>query len=168
MVEVGDLAPDRRVELIEGEIVDMPPIGTRHGAAVDRLARLLHRAVGDRAIVGCQRPIKLGDDSEPQPDLVLLEPREDFYAEEQPTESDVLLIIEVGETTWRQDRHAKMALYASHRIRELWILSPEGQLHVLRRPDGVAYQDVTLASGAGLLSIASLPDVALDLSGLIR
>jgi Uma2 family endonuclease len=79
MAEVGLLAPDARVELIEGVIIEMPPIGNRHAAAVDRLFRLLDRAVGDRAIVRCQGPVQLGDLSEPQPDFALLAPREDFY-----------------------------------------------------------------------------------------
>ena len=96
MAKVGLLAPDARVELIEGEIIDMPPIGSRHAAMVSRLSRLLERAVGERAIVRCQLPVLLGDLSEPQPDLALLMPREDFYEQRHPSAADTLLVIEVS------------------------------------------------------------------------
>ena len=167
MAEVGLLAPDARVELIEGEIIDMPPIGHRHAAAVDRLNRLLNLAVGDRAIVRCQGPIRLGDLSEPQPDFALLAPRADFYAERHPVAADTLLVIEVSETTLRYDRQTKLPLYARHGIPEMWIVDAAGkQLHIFRRPSGVAYDEIVSPPTPGITPIGSLPNVAIDLSSL--
>src|SRR5262245_33111432 len=98
MAEVGLLAPSARVELMEGVIVDMPPIGSSHAAAVRRLNNLLLGAVGNRAIVSCQCPIRLDDFSEPQPDFAVLAPREDFYEHRHPTAAHTLLVIEVSDS----------------------------------------------------------------------
>ncbi len=167
MAEVGLLAPDARVELIEGEIIDMPPIGIRHENAVDRLTRLLVLAVGERAIVRCQGSIQLGDFSQPQPDFALLAPREGDYAQRRATAADTLLVIEVSETTLRYDRQTKLPLYARHGIHELWIVDVRGrQLHVFRNPTGAAYEEVLSLDEPGVIPIASLPDVSVDLSSL--
>src|SRR5688572_15958278 len=107
MAEEGLLAPDARVELIEGEIVDMPPIGSRHAAAVSQLGKILYAAVGDSAIVWCQSSIRLGDLSEPQPDFAVLACREDLYRERHPAAADVLLAIEVSDSTLRYDLQTK-------------------------------------------------------------
>jgi Uma2 family endonuclease len=169
MAEVGLLAPDARVELIEGAIIDMPPIGSRHAAAVRRLTALLLRAVGDRAIVSCQSPIRLGNLSEPQPDIALLAPREDFYEHRHPTAADTLLLIEVSETTLRYDRHTKLPLYARHGVPEFWIFDTEGkQLHTFRNPAGTSYNDLHSMRSPAVVPIASLPGVLVDLSSLPR
>ena len=109
MAEVGLLAPDARVELIEGAIIDMPPIGSRHASFVDRLTELLFVAVAGRAMLRCQGPVQLGDRSEPQPDLALFVRRKDFYEHRHPAAADTLLLVEVSETTLRYDRHTKDA-----------------------------------------------------------
>ena len=167
MAEVGLLAPDARVELIEGEIIDMPPIGIRHAAAVRRLTEWLTSAVGDRAMVSCQLPVRLDARSEPQPDIALLVRREDFYAQRHPTAADTLLIIEVSETTLRYDRQTKLPLYARHGIPEMWIVDAAGkQLHVFRRPSGVGYEEIVSPPTPGITPIGSLPNVAVDLSSL--
>ncbi len=167
MAEVGLLAPDARVELIEGEIIDRPPIGSRHAATVDGLYRILDRAVGERAIVRCQGPIQLGDLSEPQPDFSVLVPREGVYAQRHPTAADILLVVEVSETTLRYDRQTKMALYARHGIPELWIVDVgRKQLQIFRKPAGAAYGDVLSPERPGVMPIASLPGVTVDLSSL--
>ena len=167
MAKVGLLAPDARVELIEGEIIDMPPIGSRHAAMVSRLSRLLERAVGERAIVRCQLPVLLGDLSEPQPDLALLMPREDFYEQQHPSAADTLLVIEGSETTLRYDRQMKMPLYASHGVSELWIVdAARKQVHVFRDPAGTAYRETLTFDQPGLMHISALPGVAVDMSSL--
>ncbi len=167
MAEVGLLAPDARVELIEGEIIDMPPIGSRHAAAVRRLDTLLQRAVGERAVVSCQASLQLGDLTEPQPDFALLAWREDFYEKRNPMASDTLLVIEVSDTPLRHDLHTKMSLYARHRIPELWVVNVEGrQLHVFRNPAGAAYSEAIVSDKPGVMPIASLPGITLDLSPL--
>ena len=97
MAEVGILPPGARVELIEGEIIDMAPIGSGHGGTVSQLNRLLHEAVGDRAYVLPQLVVRLSDISEPQPDLALIKPRADFYKKKHPGPADTFLIIEVSE-----------------------------------------------------------------------
>ena len=122
MAETGILSPDARVELIDGEIVEMSPIGGPHVAAVDRLNRIFTRGVGDDVIVRVQGPIALSNDGEPEPDVVLLRYREDFYADDHPSEEAVLLIVEVADTSESYDRRTKAPLYAQHGIPELWLV----------------------------------------------
>jgi Uma2 family endonuclease len=168
MAEVGLLAPDARVELIEGEIIDMPPIGYRHEAAVDRLAMLLHRAVGDLAIVRCQGSVQLGDFSAPQPDFVLLTRREDFYKQRRATAADTLLAIEVSDTTLRYDMQTKMSLYARYGIREFWVFDVENErFHVFRNPVGSGYAEVRVTDQPEVVALAALPQVSVDLSSLL-
>ena len=168
MAEVGLLAPDARVELIEGEIIDMPPMRSRHAAIVRRLTRLFERAIGDRAIVSCQLPLLLGDFSEPQPDVALLVPREDCYQQRHPSAADTLLLVEVSETTLRYDRQTKLPLYARHGIPEVWIADThDNRLHVFRKPSGAMYSEVLTPDLASAASIESLPGIAVDLSSLL-
>ena len=127
MAEVGLLAPDARVELIEGVIVDVPPMGPSHASAVCQLDKLLHNAVRERAIVWCRLPIRLSAFSEPQPDLALHVGRADFYRQRHPTAEDILLVIEVSDASLRHDLSTKAALYAQHGIRELWVFNGRSQ-----------------------------------------
>ncbi len=169
MAEVGLLARDARVELIEGEIIDMAPIGIAHGSVVDRLARLLMRAVGDQAIVRVQGVVSLSRSSEPQPDLTLLKPRNDFYASRHPTASDTLLIIEVSDTTLRYDREIKVPLYARHGVPEVWIVDlGNGQLHFYRSLAGGQYGGATATDKPGMTTIAALSAVSIDLTELLK
>ena len=143
MGEARVFPEDDRVELIDGEIVDMTPIGSRHAACVDRLNRLLDRRVGDRAIVRVQNPVRLGDLSEPEPDLSLLVSREDFYASAHPSAGDLLLVVEVSETSASVDRHLKAPLYARHGVPELWIVDLEAEeVQVHREPSADGYRSV--------------------------
>ncbi len=167
MAEVGEIAPDARVELIEGEIIDMPPIGDPHMATVDRLNELLIHAVGDRAIVRCQGAVQLGDFSAPQPDFVLLARREDYYSTRRANAEDVFLTIEVSDTTLSYDRGGKMALYARHRVPELWVIDVNTRrLHRYRQPADNTYMDVSSLEAPSTMPIERLPGVALDLSWL--
>lgn len=169
MAEAGVLAPTARVELIEGEVIDMPPIGTRHHSAVMRLTALLSAAAGDRAIVSVQGPLRLGELSEPEPDLMLLAPRPDFYATAHPSAGDVLLLIEVADTSARYDREIKLPLYARHGVAEVWIVDLEARLvRFFRKPEGDAYTDITATEMPHATSVAGLPAVAIDLTGLIK
>jgi Uma2 family endonuclease len=169
MAEVGLLAPDARVELIEGEIIDMPPIGMPHGSAVDRLNRLMMRAVGDRAIVRVQGAVRLSRFSQPQPDIALLAPSANFYGDKHPTAADTLLIIEVSDTTLRYDSKIKASLYARHGVPEYWIVDLEkGKLHFCRSPFAEGYADVSSVSSSGPVSIAALPGVSIDLAVMLR
>ncbi|RME65390.1 MAG: Uma2 family endonuclease [Caldilineae bacterium] len=140
MVAAGLLGEDDRVELLDGEIVQMSPIGSRHAACVNRLTRLLTRVVGQKAIVSVQNPVRLDDYSEPEPDLAVLVYREDFYAEAHPTPQDVLLLIEVVDTSAEQDRSVKLPLYARAGIPETWLVDLEaGVVDAYRTPSAEGY-----------------------------
>jgi Uma2 family endonuclease len=122
MAEVGILAEDDRVELIDGEIVEMSPIGSRH---VSKVARLNHRFVqrfGDVAVVIVQSPVRLSEHNEPETDLALLKPRADYYDAALPTPEDVFLLVEVADTSLEYDRRKKLPLYARHGIPEVWLV----------------------------------------------
>ena len=131
----GILAPDARVELIEGDLIDMPPIGTGHMSVTNRLVRLLVRRAGDDAIVSVAHPMRLPPWSMPQPDFMLLAPRADDYASAHPGAADVLLAIEVADTSLRYDRDTKARLYAAHGVAEYWIVEVcAHRLHRFRGP----------------------------------
>lgn len=172
MAEVGLLAPDARVELIQGEVIDMAPIGTRHGAVVDALARLLIRAVNDHAIVRVQGSIRLDRHSEPQPDLSILKPRKDFYRDVHPTATDVLLIIEVSDTTLRYDRNIKAPLYASHGVPEVWLIDVNSKvLQRMQHPAGNAYATTSTFDGDSAdsnIALAMLPGVSIDVAAILN
>jgi len=168
MAEVGLLAPDARVELIEGEIVDMAPIGSRHGSAVKRLLQLFSAAINSQAIVAVQDPLRLGPRNEPQPDLMLLAPRDDFYGSAHPTAADVLLLVEVSDTTARYDRGIKLELYARHGVREVWIVDLDNHvLRTFRGPKGDTYTEVMETAHPGTLAPQALPGVSIDASKLL-
>lgn len=120
MAEVGVLRPDDRTELIEGEIVDMPPIGDRHGSVVRLLTTRLVRAVGDAAEVSCQLPVRLSLRSEPQPDFAIVKAKQGGYRK-HPHSRDVLLLVEVSDSTLRYDLGKRASLYAAHGIPEYWV-----------------------------------------------
>ncbi len=167
MGETGILRPDARVELIEGEIIDMAPIGSPHASTVKRLIQLLTEAVHRTAIVSAQDPIILGDFAEPQPDLALLRPREDYYAGCHPGPEDILLVIEVADTTLRYDRQVKAPLYARHGIPELWLINlEERQLETYQGPNPNGYREIRILKEPGVIVPVSLPGVGIDLSGL--
>ena len=143
MGEAGVFTKDARLELIEGEIIEMSPIGSRHAACVSFLNRFLNRAVGDIALVSVQNPIRLNDFSEPEPDIALLRLRDDFYRDAHPTPADVLLIIEVADTTLAYDRQVKMPLYAKAGVAEVWIINlTEEQIEIYAEPADGTYQTI--------------------------
>jgi len=167
MAEVGVLAPDARVELIEGEIVDMPPMGSRHGGTGILLIRQFMSAVGDAALVTSQSTLTLGRYSAPQPDLMLLRTRADLYRRSNPTADDVLLLVEVSDSTWPYDRTVKAPLYARHGVRELWIVGlRQRELLCLRQPRNGEYSELETIKAPGLVQIAALGETRVDLSGL--
>ena len=168
MVVAGALKEDDRVELIEGEIVDMTPIGLRHAAAVNILNRWLVTGCGSRAIVQCQGPIQIGLRSEPQPDLVALRPEDDFYRNKAATPDDVLLLIEVADRSLLYDRRVKLPLYARAGLREVWIVDlvrDEVQIHREPTPTGFAHAE---RRGRGArLEPAAFSDLTLSVDELL-
>lgn len=168
LAEAGVLAPDARVELIEGEVIDMAPMGTRHRAAVMRMSQLLHEIVGHGAQVSTQLPLRLGDSSQPEPDLALLKPRDDFYASALPTGHDSFLVIEIADTTLAYDVRIKAPLYARHGVPELWVLDLSGGLlRRFRAPHDGAYTDVAALQRPGVQPLPGLPGCSVDLSALL-
>jgi Uma2 family endonuclease len=167
MGEGNVFAPDARLELIEGEIIEMAPIGSPHAAAVTILARHMSRAAGDRAIVWVQNPVRIGDRSMPQPDLALLKPRRDTYARSHPVPADVLLLIEVSDTTLRFDVSTKMPLYARAGIVEAWVVDVENdKVQVFRDPDPAGYRTTFTVTGDNRLGLGAIPGVAIAVSEL--
>jgi Uma2 family endonuclease len=168
MAQAGILDEDDRVELIDGEIVQMAPIGRRHAAQVARLEDMLHGSVRGRAIVWTQNPLRLGERSEVQPDLALLVPRADYYASRVPGPEDVLLVVEVADSSAEYDRQVKAPLYARHGIGELWLIDLErGQVEVCRRPGPEGYAEVVVAGPGDVLSPLALPDVSLPVAEML-
>lgn len=163
MAEVGLLAENEHTELIDGEIIDMPPMGSVHAGRATRIANLLSNALGSRVLVRQQMPIRLGDACEPQPDIAVVEPRDDCYESDHPTAADVLLLIEISDTTLRYDRDVKIPLYARHSIAEAWIVDLRAaQIHFHRAPVGGRYTEVFSVGELGIVMIAGL---TVDLSG---
>jgi Uma2 family endonuclease len=167
MGEAGILGEDDRVELIEGEILEMVPIGSGHAAGVNRLTQLFSRALGDRAIVSVQNPVRLSDLSAPQPDLALLRPREDFYASNHPRPEDVLLLVEVVETSLAYDR-AKLRVYAAAGISEVWLVNlPDGSLERYRRPGAAGFAETDVATGDAEIAPEAFPDVSFGIRSIL-
>ena len=158
----GILSEDDRVELIAGEIVEMSPIGRRHAACVNRLNQLSRRSLGTSAIVSIQNPVSLSQHSEPQPDVGLLRPRSDFYASEHPGPSDVLLIVEVAETSAGFDRDVKIPRYAEAGIPEVWLVDlADGAIHIHRTPTVAGYEQVQMISSGEIHQRSATSSLAL-------
>ena len=168
MAEIGLLAPDARVELIEGEIVDMAPIGSEHASIVDQLNYLLGRAVGERAIVRVQGPVRLSRITEPEPDVTVLAPRADFYRHAHPNRSEILLLIEVSDSTLRFDRDIKVPLYARHGVHEVWVVDLQNRCLLTHAgPADGQYRSRATIDRLGTMPLEALPGVAVDLSELL-
>ena len=168
MAEVGILGPEDRVELIEGEIVEMSPIGPRHAACVAALTRRLLQAVGDRAVLSPQNPVRLLSDTEPQPDVVLLRPPERSYWERHGGPSDALLVVEVCETSYRYDRHVKLPLYARAGVSEVWLVDlAHGAVEVFREPGAAGYASAQRVERGGTIAPAALPDAAIVVTEIL-
>ncbi|MGD0431265.1 MAG: Uma2 family endonuclease [Acetobacteraceae bacterium] len=168
MGEVGILTRDDRVELIEGQLVAMSPIGSAHAGTSNALTRRLVLAVGDRGIVAVGNPVQLDDLSEPQPDFAVLKAREDDYRRATPRPHEVLLIIEVSDSSLAYDRNVKRSLYARHGIPEFWIVNlVAGEVEVCRSPEGDQYAAVSRVGREGVLEPQLLPGVAIPVAALL-
>lgn len=168
MNELGILTERDRVELIQGEILQMSPIGRRHAACVDRLTERLILLLSNRAIVRSQNPIRLSNNSEPQPDITLLRRREDFYAESHPQPADTFLIIEVSDTTADFDREIKIPAYAEENIAEVWLIDLNAQqIEVYRQPTPQGYQNIQVLNREQTLTILAFPDIELSVEQIL-
>jgi Uma2 family endonuclease len=160
MAEASVFAPDARLELIEGEIVEMAPIGSRHAGAVKTLNRLLVQRAGDRAVVSVQDPVVVADRSVPQPDLALLNPRDDDYSSSHPSAADVLLAIEVADTTLAFDVGTKVPLYARCGIPEVWVVDlSDRTIRIYREPSARGYRESFIVTQEESVQCVALPQV---------
>ena len=165
MADAGILDEDDRVELIDGKIIDMAPIGQGHVANVIGLTQALAAACMDKAFVSVQNPIRLDRFNEPQPDFAVLRPRPDFYATgDRPGPADVLLLAEVADSSLRYDRTVKLPLYARAGIPEVWIVDPKRRvLHAHRRPTDGEYAEISTHHPGDHLALAAAPDITVRL-----
>ncbi|MCL6615412.1 MAG: Uma2 family endonuclease [Firmicutes bacterium] len=169
MAQAGVLAEDDRVELIEGEVIEMTPIGSRHAGAVRRLMdAFIPLQLERKAIISVQDPIRLGTDSEPQPDLALLTPRPDFYSSGHPGPAEVLLLVEVAETSAGYDREIKLPLYARFGIPEVWLVDLEEEaIEIHRRPSAQGYQEVKVQGRGQTISPGAFPELAINMEEIL-
>jgi Uma2 family endonuclease len=168
MTEAGILARDARVELIEGVIIDMPGMGSAHARTIVRLTRLLIEAIGTKARLLSQLPLRLSDLSEPMPDFALVHSRAALYTRGHPGPDDTFLIIEVSDSSLRYDVEIKAPLYARHGVPEYWIVDLQGQqVRFFRSPGPGQYADVTTSTILGIVSPIALPEVKIDLTGIL-
>jgi len=168
MAEVGLLAPDARVELIEGVIVDMAPIGTVHASDVALITERFILAVHGKAIVRSQAPVLLSDDTMPQPDVSLLKFHADRYIDKHPGCADILLVVEVADSSVDYDFGRKLKLYARYGVQEVWILNVQTDtLHFFRSRTDLGYREEGTTQNPGVLPLPTL-GLTVDLSGLMR
>lgn len=168
MAEAGILSPEDRVELIEGEIVQMAAIGVAHAFSVGAFNRLLGAALGDRAVLWPQNPVRLSEATMPQPDILLLRPPIDRYRVRHPRPDDVWLAIEVADSSHRYDRLVKMPLYARAGIPEAWLADLPGEaIEVYRRPSASGYQHVERIARDGVVALEAFPDVTLAVDAVL-
>jgi Uma2 family endonuclease len=172
MAEAGIFDGTERVELIDGEVVERSPIGSEHSGAVNRCNRRLTLATGERAVVSVQNPLRLGDHTEPQPDLALLRPRDDFYSSSHPGPAEVLLVIEVADTSLPYDREVKLQRYASAGIPESWVLvladePSEAHLEVHREPRSRGYRLTQRLYRGDRVTLQAFPNVEIAVDDLL-
>ena len=168
MGDAGIFGPEERTELIDGEIIQMSPIGQRHAGRVNRATAVFVKAFGERAVVSPQNPVQLSDWTEPQPDIVVFKPRSDFYENKRPVSDDVLLVMEVSDTTLRFDMKIKLPHFAAAGVCELWIQDLNaGVLHVFRDPAEKNYKASLQLKPGDSISPLAFPDIRISIDDLL-
>jgi Uma2 family endonuclease len=168
MVDAGILAEHDRVELIRGEVITMSPIGPPHSAIVDRITRAMVRAAGDEAIVRVQSNVELSEYNEPEPDIVLMRPRDDFYYSALPAPADIFLIVEVSDSSIRYDRGLKAELYAETGVPEYWVVDVKNrQVFAYSDPQGQEYRAVREFSSGDVVSPRLLPNCSVSVASMV-
>jgi Uma2 family endonuclease len=169
MAETGVLPPDARVELLNGEIIDMSPIGPFHGGVTKFLNKFFSVAAKGRWLTAVQDPIRLDDHSEPQPDLMLLRPAPDFYRSRHPRPEDVFLLIEISDSTLEADQAGKLPAYGRAGVVEVWIVNlNELAVEVYREPHFDGYGNKTVLRPGSQVAALAFPDAAVDVAELLR
>jgi Uma2 family endonuclease len=168
MSEAGILSENDQVELINGEIIEMSPIGRRHTACVNRLNSVFSQLLGKKVIVAVQNPIILNNLSEPEPDIALLQPRADFYESGHPQPQDIFLLIEVADSSLEYDRDVKIPLYASSGITEVWLVDIYEQVIIVYRyPSENGYSDIQKLSRGEKMSIQAFSEINLVVDDIL-
>lgn len=168
MLAAGILTEDDRVELIKGEIIAMAPVGPHHAYSVKGLNNLLAEGLGERAVVGIQDPITVGEYAEPQPDVSVARPPRTRYTEAHPTPADLLLVIEVSDTTILYDRETKVPLYARAGIPEVWIVDLEARrIEAYREPTPNGYHILRYFYPGETIAPSAFPDVTLPVDEVL-
>ncbi|MBN8245856.1 MAG: Uma2 family endonuclease [Verrucomicrobia bacterium] len=169
MAEAGVLPAGARVELLGGQIIDMSPIGPFHGGVTIHLNQIFSMADRGRWVVSVQNPVRLDDRSEPQPDLMLLRPAGDFYRRRHPEPDDVLLLVEISESTLELDQREKVPAYGRAGITELWIVNlNELTVEIFREPQFTGYASRMTLHEGDVARPSAFPDVGVDVSELLR
>ncbi|MFN7117341.1 MAG: Uma2 family endonuclease [Saprospiraceae bacterium] len=167
MAEVGILAPDARVELINGEIIEMSPIKSNHAGHVRRISTLLNEILLRKAIIDIQNPLHINAHSEPQPDIMVLKLSPDFYTSRHPKPEDVYLLIEVADTSVRYDREVKLPLYAAAGVPEVWIVNLKKRcVEQYRQPKDDEYTLHEVAQEDDILQLTSF-DIKIEASAIL-
>jgi Uma2 family endonuclease len=168
MSEAGIFSENDKVELINGEIIEMSPIGRRHTACVNRLNSVFSQLLGNKVIIAVQNPIILNNLSEPEPDIALLKPRADFYESGHPQPQDIFLLIEVADSSLEYDRDVKIPLYATSGISEVWLVDIYEQVIIVYRyPSENGYSDIQTLSRGEKLSIQAFPEINLVVNDIL-
>ncbi len=168
MVDHGLVLPETRAELIEGEIIDMASIGSRHAGRVNWLNHCFAPKVVETAVVSVQNPLQLGDFSEPQPDVLILRPDSDFYSNQHPTPPDVLLLIEVSDTSLKHDRTVKVPLYARFGIVEVWLVNlVENCIEVYLNPQPDGYAETVIKSPGEVIVPSQFPNLTVAVTDVL-
>ncbi len=166
MAEAGIFHEDDRVELIEGEVVKMSPIGSRHAGCLKDMAALFHEQLGRKAVIGVQDPLRINEQTEPLPDLTILKPGK--YRQRHPVPADVLLIVEIADTSEAYDRDVKVPLYARCGIPEVWLVRLlADSIRVYRAPQNGAYREVCDVERGQTLIPMLLPHVSLSANDIL-
>jgi Uma2 family endonuclease len=166
--EAGVLNEDDRVELINGEIVYMSPAGARHSACVNRLSYLLIAAFGREVMTIIQNPVNLDQSSQPQPDVVLAKWKDDYYASGHPTPEDILLLIEVSDSSVGIDQNYKIPLYAAAGIRETWLVNlPDQCIEVYHHPEAGSYTAMQTFKPGQSISLQAFPDIQIAVTEVL-
>lgn len=169
MVAAGFLTKEDRVELLYGEIYQKMPKGPKHTARVNRITKTLERLLGNRSIISGQNPVALNEFSEPEPDISVLKPRQDFYESGHPEPRDVLFLVEVSDSTLTHDRDLKVPLYAACDVAEVWLVDVQARtVTVHRAPEGNRYTNVITYAPGQSIPLAAFPgeEIAVDELGL--
>jgi Uma2 family endonuclease len=168
MIDAGIFTENDRIELIQGDLITMSPIGIRHAACVNKLTHKLSRYLSEQSIISVQNPVQINDISEPEPDVTLLTIRDDYYASNLPTAEDVYLVIEVSDSTLAFDRTIKLPMYAEAGIPEVWLVNLiDNVIEVYREPEAGKYTKRMRVARNEEVTAVSFPNITFSVSDLI-